>query len=95
MMEETQGNNIYLKDLSKSTNGTYVNRRKIGKGNHTLISDGDSIALTNPNSLTDKYPLFYYFKCQLFSMMPSLYPSFQSAFDPCFTTKYLPSHHLE
>ncbi|KAH7827422.1 putative CAMK/RAD53 protein kinase [Monocercomonoides exilis] len=92
MMEETQGNNIYLKDLS--TNGTYVNRRKIGKGNHTLISDGDSIALTNPNSLTDKYPLFYYFKCQLFSMMPSLYPSPQSALDPCFTSKYLPQTSL-
>jgi hypothetical protein len=50
-LEETQGNNIYLEDFS--TNGTFVNKVKVGKGNHHLLADGDSISLTNPMAPKD------------------------------------------
>lgn len=31
-----------------STNGTYVNRSRVGKEKHTLLVNGDTISLTNP-----------------------------------------------
>jgi len=43
IIEKDQEENIWLTD--KSTNGTYVNKSKVGRGKRRLISDGDEIVL--------------------------------------------------
>jgi len=67
ILERDAEENVWLTD--KSTNGTYVNKEKIGRNKRMLISDGDEMVLVAyaPHDRKTKKPRlklsFFYYNC--------------------------------
>jgi hypothetical protein len=59
------GTIIFLEDLS--SNGTYINGVKVGKGNRSPLKEGDELSLLIPNSsAAASNPKFTDSRCYLF-----------------------------